>query len=566
MSRKKNLLHDLYELAGLNPDAIAAERALECAKSSLESPLHLSLRAKLMRPRNLAAIAAAIAIIVVLSQLLPTGGGNFAFGQVKEQVAKTKSVQYTEIRTNLSKDGKAESESETKIMISGPSMERREISPTQTKGKLPEGTILLGAPDRYISIYDATTGKMITLFPEKKGYVLPRDVMSINDDGSVKTSTIKAAPKADFYARIQEIPADPTKRLPEQTIEGKTAVGFVYESKRELQSGEDTWTRTVWIDPKTKLPVRIDVAYRSTNPTHGESDWVLKDFIFDAPLDQKLFSCDPPAGYIDLAKVAVNGPQRVEGKRTEFVFAEVKEEVASTKSVQYDESISTVLGDGTMLQSEKRVSILGNHLKHEEQTLKVIGKDGKEIPERTQRSIEVFDAQSEKLLVMLPEKKEYFTKDFSQPAKGDSFKPAITATMFLKGGFYDLIRDVPVEKAKPLPEKQIAGKAAVGFLVEEKVQAPEGANVWQRTYWIDPETKLPLQIEVKLRTDVAAKAADDAANLPADASTGGSMNDTIRNIVFDAVLDPRIFSLDPPAGYTNPAAKESADRAKPDAK
>jgi outer membrane lipoprotein-sorting protein len=369
---RKSLPRILKELAGVDPDAAATDRALDRARSALPNPPQLSLRAQIMRPRNLGAIAAGIALIILISQLLPaSGGGNFAFGQVQEQVSKTKSVQYTETRTDRMKDSKAEVETQSKVAISGPAIERRDV--TTEEKNVPEGTLSLsGSSGHYISIRDAVTGKMISLFPEKKGYVRPREKMSVQDDGSIKTETIKATPKVDFYARIQEIPADPVKRLPEQIVDGKTVVGFVYEENRNSQGGEDKFTRRIWVDPKTKLPLRIEVAFRSTNPTMVDSDWVMKDFVFDAPLDQKLFSFDPPAGYIDLAKVAENTPaKRKDGKRTEFVFADVQEEVAKVRSAQYRvKEVHRATKDGPpAFETTGKVLILGDKKREEFQNV-----------------------------------------------------------------------------------------------------------------------------------------------------------------------------------------------------
>jgi hypothetical protein len=43
--------------------------------------------------------------------------------------------------------------------------------------------------------------------------------------------------------------------------------------------------------------MRVEIAIRSTAPTMGETDGVLKDILFDEPLDEALFSTDPPPGY-----------------------------------------------------------------------------------------------------------------------------------------------------------------------------------------------------------------------------------------------------------------------------
>src|SRR6478672_1325067 len=63
--------------------------------------------AKLMRFRNLAAVAAAGLFIVLAAEWLSDrSNGNFAFAEVQAEVGKTKSVQYTETFKQVAPDGK----------------------------------------------------------------------------------------------------------------------------------------------------------------------------------------------------------------------------------------------------------------------------------------------------------------------------------------------------------------------------------------------------------------------------------------------------------------------------
>jgi hypothetical protein len=53
------------------------------------------------------------------------------------------------------------------------------------------------------------------------------------------------------------------------------------------------------VDPATGLPVWVEVTYEAMlepAPTPGTTV-VMRDFAFDVPLDESLFSLDPPAGY-----------------------------------------------------------------------------------------------------------------------------------------------------------------------------------------------------------------------------------------------------------------------------
>ena len=51
---------------------------------------------------------------------------------------------------------------------------------------------------------------------------------------------------------------------------------------------------TVWVDPETKLPLRIDTVTREDGVTTTE---ITSGIIFDRPLDPALFVLKPPEGY-----------------------------------------------------------------------------------------------------------------------------------------------------------------------------------------------------------------------------------------------------------------------------
>ena len=80
---------------------------------------------------------------------------------------------------------------------------------------------------------------------------------------------------------------------------------FTLESLRQAvhsSSPNDRYRLFLYFDPETKLPVRIEVGYVSVQgEATVKSDWVKSDIVFDAPLDEVLFSTDPPEGYKDLA-------------------------------------------------------------------------------------------------------------------------------------------------------------------------------------------------------------------------------------------------------------------------
>jgi outer membrane lipoprotein-sorting protein len=82
------------------------------------------------------------------------------------------------------------------------------------------------------------------------------------------------------------------------------------------------------------------------------------------------------------------------------------------------------------------------------------------------------------------------------------------------------------EKAERLGKKEVDGRAAVGFRVH--------ANMMDMTLWADPETAWPIRIEVimEMLADVRL---------------------VMNNFRYNVDLDPSLFSLEPPEGYSTVA-------------
>jgi hypothetical protein len=90
---------------------------------------------------------------------------------------------------------------------------------------------------------------------------------------------------------LRTIPKDTVKRLADKNIAGKRALGFLVR----LGEGRYRQEATVWVDPETRLPVRLEMAGKDDQGR--EARQVLDDILFDRPLDAALFSLTPPAGY-----------------------------------------------------------------------------------------------------------------------------------------------------------------------------------------------------------------------------------------------------------------------------
>ncbi len=124
------------------------------------------------------------------------------------------------------------------------------------------------------TVFDGTRGRMLTLDPARKSAIVFE----------------MANPKEDFVTKTVES----LRNLPGKDAKpaGKERIGDVEaEGYRVVQDGLPV---LAWVDPKTRLPLRIDVVARIGDK---EVKATLTDFRLDPPLDDALFRTEPPAGY-----------------------------------------------------------------------------------------------------------------------------------------------------------------------------------------------------------------------------------------------------------------------------
>jgi outer membrane lipoprotein-sorting protein len=324
MPRSQRILADLNELGRIEPDAALTRHAIERAKivvkeSFIARTAFTGRGRKLSLVRSLMAIAAVAIVMYCVAQWMPSGSnGNIAFAQVQAQIAKTKTVQYVETITSMAGDDKVGSEQVRRVAILDGQLKREEVTdklgdywaPKKGKNKV----------DPCVTIYDLKAPKTLLLYPEKKGYVARGGVVQVIRDDTVfdiivighklppewKAKEVTPDSNYSLYNQIRELPTDKAKSLPGQMIDGKKATGFVIDGKREEQGYSVNWQQTYWVDPNTKLPLRIEYSIRCLLPDgkiagEGKIDGLIKDIVFDAPLDPKLFSTVPPEGWTDLA-------------------------------------------------------------------------------------------------------------------------------------------------------------------------------------------------------------------------------------------------------------------------
>lgn len=135
-----------------------------------------------------------------------------------------------------------------------------------------ETEIAGGAP---VSILDGGRARMVILDPARKSAIVlentrpPKDVAAQNVDA------------------LRDLTGKDSRPAGRERIGDVDAEGY----RVERPGGG---TIVTWVDPRTRLPVRIDVAQRVAGQ---ETRATLTDFQLDPPLDDALFRADPPAGY-----------------------------------------------------------------------------------------------------------------------------------------------------------------------------------------------------------------------------------------------------------------------------
>ncbi|HEY2157439.1 MAG TPA: DUF2092 domain-containing protein [Isosphaeraceae bacterium] len=124
------------------------------------------------------------------------------------------------------------------------------------------------------TVFDGARGRMLTLDPARKSAIVFE----------------MANPKVDFVTKtvesLRNLPGKDAKPVGKERIGDVEAEGY-----RVVQDGLPV---LAWVDPKTRLPLRIDVDDRIGGK---QVKATLSDFRLDPPLDDALFRTEPPAGY-----------------------------------------------------------------------------------------------------------------------------------------------------------------------------------------------------------------------------------------------------------------------------
>lgn len=136
----------------------------------------------------------------------------------------------------------------------------------------------------YINIADWSSGKMIGLDPKSKQATVIH-MLNMPDDQKkgMQTNQFEMIRQA-----LRTVTSDPNAKalsLGEKQINGRKVLGFRIDAPG--------MPMTVWADPETELPVRIE----TTMVGPPKTNVVMTNYEFNVELDESLFSLDIPEGY-----------------------------------------------------------------------------------------------------------------------------------------------------------------------------------------------------------------------------------------------------------------------------
>ena len=211
-------------------------------------------------------IAAGVVVVAwVASLLIPRESSaeiTFAEVQAKVEHSRTVTCKVTQVTVPTPQEG----DLSYRLLIRGPDVVRDE------------------RPDGRYTITDYSRHKSITVEPKKK---------------SVRITEGMNLPTLNLFEMFRSIAANPTKTLPPREIRGTQAVGFIVHPRilesAPHQSNGFKPEITVWVDPRTKLPLRIETVFKEQGGITVTE--VHSDIVFDGPLDAALFDMTPPDGY-----------------------------------------------------------------------------------------------------------------------------------------------------------------------------------------------------------------------------------------------------------------------------
>ena len=212
------------------------------------------------RPVSRLIAAAVVCLAVVAPWLLIPGGSSsaYAFHRFAAALVEAKTARF-----------------QMQVTIEGLPVQTAQayyLAPGKVRQESPLGTV---------TISDDVNGRATTLVP------LTKTAIVMTSQGRPP-----GAPSQDPFFRMRELLSrsrdakdDQFRSIGEKEIDGKTAAGFLSDTA--------AGRFTLWGDPATGLPVRIEAVWSGT----PKSEVVMSHFDINVAVDESLFNLTPPADY-----------------------------------------------------------------------------------------------------------------------------------------------------------------------------------------------------------------------------------------------------------------------------
>jgi outer membrane lipoprotein-sorting protein len=220
--------------------------------------------------RPIPRMVATACVVAALAWLLWPGSNTAAasFEQMVDAVVSARSARF---RMEVKVEGQAKQVA--KVLFQAPAKYRMEME-----------------KDNVVNISDFQAAKMLSLIPGQKTAVVFNLKNVPKDAGKEPGKDAKGPAASNYFEQLRQLLGDRAnlpahERLGEKMIDGRKAVGF------RIDSG--IGSTTLWGDPKTGHPVRIENVYSGVPTTQT----VMTEFDINVEVDPALLALDIPAGY-----------------------------------------------------------------------------------------------------------------------------------------------------------------------------------------------------------------------------------------------------------------------------
>jgi outer membrane lipoprotein-sorting protein len=257
------------------PSGAIMSQTLATLREAAGKPQHAFLQRITHMPwttRASALLAVAASVMIMYVVLSNPAGATRAFADVAQALTNIRTATWK--TTSVVEDKGPANKTVTftaKSMFLAPSHERTE---TTVEG------------ESSISISDGAMETTLILSPSQKT-AMAINFKNVPPETKLVGTTFLGL--RDMVANAKSGKAGKVERLGAKTIDGRSAEGYRFK----IGAAEIT----IWADPKTSLPIRVEEKSEGAMFSNMNVNIVMSDFQVDVPLEESLFSLDVPQGY-----------------------------------------------------------------------------------------------------------------------------------------------------------------------------------------------------------------------------------------------------------------------------